>query len=531
MKTCAYLSINSPVLCALLVCVIFNAYSMHNQFILLSSQNEGSKENSPKPRQELFKNIAQRGDTQRAEELMGRSNNTVDEDGMTLLHHAAYQGNQAFARWLLAHGADSNARDNGRGTPLHQAALANQREFAVFLIQQGADIRAQASAGAAPVHYAAMRGHVDFLTWLEQAYGTSILVTPDINNTLPLHYAAHYGHVRATLWLIEHTRASVNERDGNGAAPLHYAARRNNSELIAILLGYGAHLHALDNNPLPPIGYAVVTGAMNAMKLLLTFGESPSLIDPLMLMLLVPPHMLAALTGAQTLIERLLPNLIKLPPEQARDELGKMLLFAAGQGHSKIVELLLNQPKELLDSVMVGEALGRAASAGHQATVEILVVYLRARLRERDYTPAQLPLPPTGKRGNPEHLETSRVNIIMFALESALVYAAAQRHTDLVRYLLRQGVSGEYAYQRVQEILKVQKLTQEEQRGYREIEEILRQAHTLYDWFVPGADVARDILGTARDSFVQALPRELRSLLLLFLINAYFQAGAHPGAS
>lgn len=61
------------------------------------------------------------------------------DDGWSLLHQAAADGNVAMIRGLVDRGANINARDNDDFTPLHQAAFMGQSEAAVALIMLGAD--------------------------------------------------------------------------------------------------------------------------------------------------------------------------------------------------------------------------------------------------------------------------------------------------------------------------------------------------------------------------------------------------------
>jgi ankyrin repeat protein len=47
--------------------------------------------------------------------------NTPSESGQTPLHWVAIWGSEASAKWLLAHGADKNAKDHKGQTPLKTA--------------------------------------------------------------------------------------------------------------------------------------------------------------------------------------------------------------------------------------------------------------------------------------------------------------------------------------------------------------------------------------------------------------------------
>lgn len=67
--------------------------------------------------------------------------------GQTLLHLAAFLGFDSLTRFLVAHGADVDARDYTGFTPLHFAVLAQSRQCVSVLVQAGADLEIVDSRG------------------------------------------------------------------------------------------------------------------------------------------------------------------------------------------------------------------------------------------------------------------------------------------------------------------------------------------------------------------------------------------------
>ena len=109
-----------------------------------------------KEEKELIRAV-KHGDAARTEALLSREPGlirTTEDDGTTLLHHAAWKGHAEVARILLDAGADLHAQNsNGHwgGTPLHAAAHGNQKAVAELLIAAGADVRALSGNDRTPL--------------------------------------------------------------------------------------------------------------------------------------------------------------------------------------------------------------------------------------------------------------------------------------------------------------------------------------------------------------------------------------------
>jgi len=78
-----------------------------------------------------------------------------DDEGETLLFHAAARGKADVAELLLAKGADPNASNERGVTPLHVAAQKGHAAVAKVLLARGANPNARTKEGATPLHAAA----------------------------------------------------------------------------------------------------------------------------------------------------------------------------------------------------------------------------------------------------------------------------------------------------------------------------------------------------------------------------------------
>lgn len=75
-------------------------------------------------------------------------------DGVPLLHGAAQNGACETMEWLLARGAQVNARDAEGSTPLIQAAVSGNLPAVRLLIEHGADLKLRDTHGKSAVDFA-----------------------------------------------------------------------------------------------------------------------------------------------------------------------------------------------------------------------------------------------------------------------------------------------------------------------------------------------------------------------------------------
>ena len=231
--------------------------------------------------------------------------NAVNYSDYSALAVSVLNGRTAAANLLIKHGANVNYTDKMKRTPLIIAAQHDNSDIVESLIQAGADINAKDinqntallvaaennSAGVIEfltdtqeipeeeytraVIKCAMKGHVNATnTLLEKSKNqrqmsfaalTSACLKNNadiihicmdydcnINDTLyfgmtPLMIACYVNAEKAAAQLIAY-EADINKPDEDGISALMYAARKNNPNLIQILLRNGADKDAKDKN-------------------------------------------------------------------------------------------------------------------------------------------------------------------------------------------------------------------------------------------------------------------------------------------
>ena len=84
----------------------------------------------------------------------------TEKEQLPPLHMAAKAGIIIEVKQLIIGGYDVNQRDGKYGsTPLHQAVFFGHKEIVEFLIAEGANANAKNSAGFSPLYLAKEKGH------------------------------------------------------------------------------------------------------------------------------------------------------------------------------------------------------------------------------------------------------------------------------------------------------------------------------------------------------------------------------------
>jgi ankyrin repeat protein len=167
--------------------------------------------------------------------------------GRQPLHVAAGWGRLDAARFLLECGARINAcADAIYGTPLHEAA--GHAEMVSFLLARGANVNAKAEDGTTPLHSTAEFGHID---------SAKILLD-------------HGARIEASI------NKEIYGFESGGERPIHIAARRDRPEYIEFLLDQGACIDAPDARGNTPLDKAVFCGGDGdeAVQVLLRRGAN-----------------------------------------------------------------------------------------------------------------------------------------------------------------------------------------------------------------------------------------------------------------
>lgn len=142
----------------------------------------------------------------------------VDLWGDTPLHGAASAGHAEAIQFMLAGGADVNAKDRFGETPLNLAGGCP--EAIQLLLAAGADVNAKTNCDRTPLHSAAVGGRPEAIQLLLAA-GADVNAR-EYDGETPLHSAAAGGGPDAIQLLLA-AGARVNERDDKGQTALDIA--------------------------------------------------------------------------------------------------------------------------------------------------------------------------------------------------------------------------------------------------------------------------------------------------------------------
>ena len=197
--------------------------------------------------------------------------NQADEDGDTLLHTAAREGNTSMVAALLAMGGVDQADASG-DYALHEAVGHGYVEVARLLIDAGGDANVVDADSYNPLHLAVYPGHVEVARFLI-ADGADIHYE-DIRGCTPLFHTTYEDRAEVARLLLEAgARTDVKDEDGDEA--LHKAALYGANETVKCLLLFGAEVNAVVTGgarPRTPLYYALEAGTRRTLALLLGAG-------------------------------------------------------------------------------------------------------------------------------------------------------------------------------------------------------------------------------------------------------------------
>jgi ankyrin repeat protein len=290
-----------------------------------------------------------------------------DALGSTPLLDAAWAGNTDIAKFLIAHGADVNARHSEAGsTPLQYAVLTSQAGMARVLIKAGASVAGGYRDGQSLLHAAAARGSLPVIELLLEAKAD--IQALDANGNTPLDSAVLHGQPLAVETLLRH-RADVkyvHPIDGRGA--LHEACMRGFSNMVQPLVEAGADPSARDRFGQTPLDIALAYKNGNVVGALLRLGqnlkESQRIAEETMES--------ATLRGQTEIVRILVDNGFDINKPAADGS--SYLNDAALKGQQKMVQMLLEHGASVaVRNQTGGTPLHDAALSGNANVVALLL--------------------------------------------------------------------------------------------------------------------------------------------------------------
>ena len=188
----------------------------------------------------------------------------------TPLHNAATLGSPDVMQILLDNGAEIEARDWLDDTPLIVAAQNGRKEAIEFLLANNADINAKSTGrlGNSETALTKSIGRKQFEAARLLIEKGADVDAPKGAHSIPLQEAALQGNAELVKLLLA-KGADVNSRSEDGQDALQWASSK---EIAEILIAHGANVNAKDQQGKTPLLFAIETGKLHIVNLLLDSG-------------------------------------------------------------------------------------------------------------------------------------------------------------------------------------------------------------------------------------------------------------------
>ncbi|XP_074947268.1 ankyrin repeat and SOCS box protein 5 isoform X1 [Phalacrocorax aristotelis] len=193
----------------------------------------------------------------------GYNVDTLTIDQVTPLHEACLGDHVGCARILLEAGANVNATTIDGVTPLFNACSRGSAACAELLLEYGAKAQWE-SCLPSPTHEAASRGHSECL---EVLISWGIDVDQDLPHLgTPLYVACVSQQIHCIRKLLY---AGANVQKGKHLeTPLHAAAQHSSTEIVNLLLEFGADINAKNTDFERPVDLAAPSSLVERLLLL-----------------------------------------------------------------------------------------------------------------------------------------------------------------------------------------------------------------------------------------------------------------------
>ena len=201
-----------------------------------------------------------------------------DEDGRTPLSWAAQHGLENIVKILLPRASLFDSRDDDGLTPLFYATDSDHREVALILLNSGADVDATDKQGQTSLSHAVNNGYPHMAQLLLKGGANS--ERRDERGLTALLHAAIHGRTKIIQYLLE-SGADANAIDEAGQTPIMYALQclfpSGRVGNVSILLTAGAETNTIDKQGRTALSYAASDRAV--VRLLLESGANPNIVD------------------------------------------------------------------------------------------------------------------------------------------------------------------------------------------------------------------------------------------------------------
>ncbi|RYG65333.1 ankyrin repeat domain-containing protein, partial [archaeon] len=191
----------------------------------------------------------------------------------SLLLDSVQLSNVPLATLLVQRGANLSVTDEEGVTPLIQAAYQGHNSLVMEMLSKGADITAANAEGINALIAAASEGHADVVRTL-LAHPQSDVNSKDNDGTNALMAAAVRGHKAVLLLLLEH-KVDINAQNTDGHTALMFAYNGKN-QVETLLDKYSEYMKEMNGDSMKIIREAVQTH-LDVVSLLLQYGADASI--------------------------------------------------------------------------------------------------------------------------------------------------------------------------------------------------------------------------------------------------------------
>ncbi|KAF5301244.1 hypothetical protein FQR65_LT00944 [Abscondita terminalis] len=277
----------------------------------------------------------------------GAKISTQQHDLSTPVHLACAQGATEIVKIMFKLQPDEKFQclqscDAQKMTPLHCAAMFDHPDIVEFLVSEGAEINQVDKEKRSPLLLAASRGGWKTVHTLIRL-GADINMK-DVNRRNVLHLVVmNGGRLEQFSSEVDRSKSQnnlvqlLNEKDNTGCSPMHYASREGHIRSLENLIRLGAVINLKNNNNESPLHFAARYGRYNTVRQLLDSEKGTFVIN------------------------------------ESDGEGMTPLHISSQQGHTRVVQLLLNRGALLHRDHNGRTPLHLAAMSGYTLTIELLL--------------------------------------------------------------------------------------------------------------------------------------------------------------
>uniref|UniRef100_A0A0X3P756 K Homology domain-containing protein n=1 Tax=Schistocephalus solidus TaxID=70667 RepID=A0A0X3P756_SCHSO len=278
----------------------------------------------------------------------------------------------------------SLADEHGRTISLSEACLSGDEEAVKLFLSSGeCDVNEIGIDGETVLACAVSKNAVPIVELLLQR-GADPNPKEKKVESVPLIEAAKDGHTDVVRLLLQYG-ASVSQVSNNGYTALHYAATNGHLDCVRLLLQYKSPLEVQNENGHTPLMEAASNGHIEVARCLIEHG---AYINTYSTEFKESALTLASYKGHADMVNFLLEN--GADHEHRTDEMHTPLMEAAMEGHVEVARLLLahganvNIPQDSFES-----PLTLAACGGHTELAHLLLGYEAdiEEVNDEGYTP------------------------------------------------------------------------------------------------------------------------------------------------